>query len=90
MTTRGRALTLLAILAFVAILLWTTLAAQRVECSATVEFASRRSSGTASGSSAEDAEREARTAACGPLTASMDDRIACARTRPVSVSCRNL
>ena len=35
--------------------------------------------GTASAASEEDAVREAQTAACGPITGSMNDRIACAK-----------
>ena len=90
MTARARALTLIAVLGFVGLLLWTTLASQRVECTATVEFRGARSTGTASAADSTDAQREARTAACGPVTASMDDRIACANTRPVIQRCRTL
>jgi len=90
MTARARALTLIAVVGFVALLLWTTLASQRVECTATVEFRGARSTGTASAADSAAADREARTAACGPVTASMDDRIACANTRPVVQRCRTL
>jgi hypothetical protein len=90
MTARARALTLIAMLGFVALLLWTTLASQRVECRVTVEFRGDRNGGSASASDSADAEREARTAACGPLTSSMDERIACANTRPVAQHCRTL
>jgi hypothetical protein len=90
MTARARALTLIALLGFVGLLLWTTLAAQRVECTATVEFRGTRGTGTASAADSADALREARTTACGPLTSSMDDRIACANTRPVTQRCRTL
>jgi len=38
----------------------------------------------------EDAIREAQTTACGPLTGSMDDRIACSKVQPVSRQCRTL
>jgi hypothetical protein len=90
MTARARALTVIAVLGFVAFLLWTTLAAQRVECSVTVDFRGARSTGTASAADSADAEREARTAACGPVTGSMDERIACTNTRPVTQHCRTL
>lgn len=90
MTARARALTLIAVVGFVALLLWTTLASQRVECTATVEFRGARSTGIASAADSAAADREARTAACGPVTASMDDRIACANTRPVVQRCRTL
>jgi hypothetical protein len=90
MTARGRTLTLVIGLGFVAFLLWTTLASQRVECAVTVEFRSGRGSATASGGSEGDALREAQTAACGPLTGSMDESIACSSRPPVTRHCRTL
>jgi hypothetical protein len=90
MTARARTVTLLLVLGFVAFLLWSTLASQRAECSVEISFQGRAGSATASGGSQEDALREALTAACGPVTASMNDRIACARTAPVTRHCRTL
>jgi len=90
MTARMRTVTLLAIVGFVAFLLWSTLSSQHAECSVAVEFQGRQGSATASGSSEEDAIREAQTAACGPLTASMNDRIACSKVPPASRRCRTL
>jgi hypothetical protein len=90
MTPRIRNITLLVVLAFVAFLLWSTLSSQQVECSVAVEFQGRQGSGTASGASEEAAAREAQTAACGPLTGSMNDRIACDRVPPISRHCRTL
>jgi hypothetical protein len=82
--------TLLVIAGFVAFLLWSTLSSQRAECSVSVEFQGRTGTATASGASEEDAIREAQTTACGPLTGSMDDRIACSKVQPVSRHCRTL
>ena len=90
MSLRARNLTLLLLLGFVAFLLWSTLSSQRVECAVAVEFLGRADSATASGASEEDAAREAQTAACGPITGSMNDRIACSRLRPVRRACRTL
>ena len=90
MRPRARNATLLVLLGFVAFLLWSTLSSQRVECAVAVEFEGRSGSATASGASEEDAAREAQTAACGPITGSMNDRVACARLQPVSLSCRTL
>lgn len=90
MTARARNIALLLVLGFVALLLWSTLASQRVECSVGVEFEGRQGSGRASGASEADALREAQTAACGPITGSMNDRVACARLQPVSRHCRTL
>jgi hypothetical protein len=90
MTARGKVLSLLALLAFTLFLLWSTLSSQRVECSVTVDFGGRQGEGTASAASEQDATREAQTAACGPLAAGMNDRIACGRIPPVSRHCRTL
>ena len=90
MTARGRWITLLAVLAFGAFLLWSTLASQRVECTVSVEFRSGRGEATASAASEVDAVREAQTTACGPLTGSMDERIACSHVPPVKRECRTL
>jgi hypothetical protein len=90
LTQRGKLLTLLVVLAFAGYLLWSTLASQHVECAVAVEFANARGTGSASGASEADAMREAQMAACGPLTQSMNDRIACSRIPPVSRQCRAL
>ena len=90
MTPRTRNITILVVLGFVAFLLWSTLSSQRVECAVAVEYRSRQGTATASGASEADALREAQTAACGPITGSMDDRIACSRIPPASRRCRTL
>jgi hypothetical protein len=90
MIARGRALTVAVILAFAAFLLWTTLSSQRAECSVAVEYQGRSGTGRASGASEADALRAAQTAACGPLTGSMNDRIACSNSPPVTRHCRTL
>jgi hypothetical protein len=90
LTRPGKLLTLLAVLAFAGFLLWSTLSSQRVECTVAVTFAGARGEGGASAATEEDALREAQLAACGPLTGSMNDRIACSKTPPVSRQCRTL
>jgi hypothetical protein len=90
MTTRGRLLALLTVIAFAAFLLWSTLASQHVECTVVVAFGGVQGAGTASAASEPDAMREAQTAACGPLTRGMNDRIACSRIPPVTKHCRSL
>jgi hypothetical protein len=87
MTSRAKGLTLVVLLGFVAFLLWSTLASQRVECTVTVDFRGLPGEATASAASDGDAVREAMTTACGPITGSMDERIACANTVPVSRRC---
>jgi hypothetical protein len=83
-------MTLLVVVAFAAFLLWSTLASQHIECTVTVAFRGAQGVGTASAASEADATREAQTAACGPLTQGMDDRIACSRMPPVTRRCRSL
>jgi hypothetical protein len=82
--------TLLIVLAFGAVLLWSTLASQHAECTVTVAYGGIQGTGTASAASQADAAREAQVAACGPLTRGMNDRIACGRTPPISRRCRSL
>jgi hypothetical protein len=87
---RSTLLTLLAAAAFAAFLFYTTLRSQRAECTVTVEFASRSNQATASGATPEEAERQARTTACGPVAHGMDETIACANRPPVRRECRTL
>jgi hypothetical protein len=83
-------MTVLVVLAFAAYLLWSTLSSQSVECTVTVAFQDSENVGTASAASEADAAREAQTAACGPLTQGMDERIACSRIPPTARRCRTL
>ena len=71
MSARARTVTLLVIVGFVAFLLWSTLASQHVQCSVAVDYQGKQATATASAASEEEAVREAQTAACGPLTASI-------------------
>jgi hypothetical protein len=90
MPSRSRAVTILAVLAFVAFLLWSTLSSQRVECAVTVEFRGSTREATASAASEGEALSQAQTAACGPMTTGMDESIACSNRPPVSKQCRTL
>lgn len=90
MTNRGKLFTLIALLAFAALLLWSTLTSQRVECDVTVRFAGGEGSASASAATEVDALREAQTAACGPLARGMNESIACSRVPPVRRQCRTL
>ena len=90
MTARARLLTIVAVLGFVAYLLWGTLASQRVECTVTVEFRGDRRAAAASAASEDAASEQAQTAACGPMVRGMDESIACSRVAPVARQCRTL
>lgn len=82
--------TIVVLMGFVMLLLYSTLSSQKAECRVLVEYNGRRDSATASAASPEEAERQARTTACGTLAQGMDERIACDNTPPVTRHCRSL
>jgi hypothetical protein len=90
MASRTRAVTIAVVLAFVGFLLWTTLSAQRVECTVTVEFRGQSRTATASGVSEDEALTQAQNVACGPISSGMDESIACSNRPPVTKQCRPL
>ena len=90
MTRSGKLWTVLAVLAFAGLLLYSTLSSQRVECTVTVAFGNTQNTATASGASEADASREAQTTACGPLAQGMNESIACGRIPPISRQCRDI
>ena len=90
MSVRSRLLTFAVIVGFIALLLYNTLSAQKVECQVCVEFQGRRNCATASHASENEAIQSAQTTACGILANGMTESIACGRTPPVSSRCRNL
>jgi hypothetical protein len=90
MTRTGRLWTLVAVLVFAGLLLYSTLSSQRVECTVTVAFENAQNTATASGASEADASREAQTTACGPLVRGMNESIACGRIPPISRECRDI
>ena len=53
-----------------------------------VEFRGRTNCASARAGSVKDAVAGAQQTACGPLTAGMDDRIACDNTAPISSECQ--
>jgi hypothetical protein len=88
--SKGSLITLGAAVLLGGVLLSSTLSSQKVECSAVVTYEGRTDSATASAADNHEAERQARTTACGTISSGMDGRIACSNTPPVRVSCRNL
>lgn len=86
--TRGKVVTIVAIVAFVGLLLFNTLSAQKATCEVCVEFNGQRNCATASHESQSEAAHSAQMTACGPLTNGMDDQIACGRRPPVTTQCR--
>lgn len=85
---KGTVITLLLALGFGALLLYSTLSAQQVECSACVTFNGQSNCATASGQTEEEALRTAVNTACGTLAAGMDESIRCSGTPPERPRCR--
>ena len=77
-----------ALLGLVALLAWSTLSAQRVECDVCMVFRGQRNCATASGATPGEAARTAQTTACGTIARGMDEGIACDRATPVTAQCR--
>lgn len=86
--SRGRIITIIAVLAFVVLLAYNTLSAQKVVCDVCVEFNGQQNCAKASHEDEKSAIRSAQTTACGPITNGMDDVIACSNKPPVSSQCR--
>ena len=84
----GRAIALVAVIALIAFLLWSTLASQRAECRVCVEFGGRRNCAVVSASTPEEASRSAQSTACGTLAHGMDEAIACDNRPPATRECR--
>ena len=85
---RGTIITLVLALAFGALLLYSTLAAQQVECTACVTFNGESNCATASAITEEEALRSAVNTACGTIAHGMDESIRCANLRPERPQCR--
>ena len=79
-------ITLLA-LGFSALLLYSTLSAQQVECTACVTFEGRSNCATASGVDEAEALRTAANTACGTIAQGMDQNIRCAGMPPERPRC---
>lgn len=90
MARRSTVVTIVAVLALTALLLYSTLASQTHECSVIVEFRGRSDSATVSAASEKDAASQAQTTACGTIAQGMDESIACSNTLPVQKVCRTI
>lgn len=87
---RSTLITIVVALAFGAMLLYSTLTSQRVECTVTVEYHGRSNTATASGATESDALQQAQTTACGPIISGMNESIACGKAVPVTKTCRTI
>jgi hypothetical protein len=87
---RSTLITVAVALAFGAMLLYSTLNSQKVECTVTIEYNGRGNTATASGATEAAAIQQAQSTACGPVSSGMNESIACGKAVPVAKSCRPL
>ena len=85
---RSTLLTLAALLAFAALLLYSTLSGSKSECEVCVSFNGRENCATARGSTEMEAERSAQSTACGTIASGMAESINCGNVVPKSRRCR--
>ena len=87
---RSTLVTIGALAAFGAYLLYSTLTAQKYSCTVSVTYQGRSGTATASAASQHDATQQAQTTACGPITSGMNESIACSNTPPAKIECTTL
>ena len=80
-------LTVFAIVVLAAILLWSTLAAQKAKCNVCVSYRTARNCARASAETEKEAAKSAQTTACGPIAHGMAESIECDNVPPASVDC---
>lgn len=85
---RSTLLTLAALLAFAALLLYSTLSVQKAECEVCVAFNGRSNCATARGATELEAERSAQSTACGTIASGMAETINCGNVVPERRQCR--
>lgn len=85
---RSTLLTVAVVLAFAALLLYSTLSSQKAECQVCVSFNGRDNCATARGSNEVEAQRSAQSTACGTIASGMAESINCGNVVPKSKRCR--
>ena len=80
-------LTLFAVVALAAFLLWSTLAAQKASCNVCVAFKGAQNCARASAETKKEAARSAQTTACGTIAHGMAESIECDNVPPATVNC---
>ncbi len=85
---RSTVITILLAVGFAGLLLYSTLEAQQVECTACVTFNGRENCATASAKDQTEALRSSVNTACGILAQGMDESIRCAGMPPERPQCR--
>ncbi|MBK5187840.1 MAG: hypothetical protein JJD97_06310 [Gemmatimonadaceae bacterium] len=80
-------MTVFAVVVLAAILLWSTLEAQKAACTVCVSYRGSRNCARATAASPKEAARSAQSTACGPVSRGMDQSIECDNMPPVEVHC---
>lgn len=81
-------ITIIIIAGFTGLLLYSTLSAQRVECSACVTFEGKTNCATATGQDEAEALKTVVNTACGTISQGMDGSIRCSGMPPQRPVCR--
>jgi hypothetical protein len=84
---RSTLITILLVAGFAGILLYSTLSAQQVECTACVRFNGVENCAKASGKDSLEALRTAVNTACGTIAQGMDESIRCSGMPPLRPQC---
>jgi hypothetical protein len=85
---RSTLLTVAAVLAFAALLLYSTLSGSKTECEVCVSFNGRDNCATARGATETEAERSAQSTACGTIASGMAESINCGSVVPTRRRCK--
>lgn len=86
---RSTLVTLAAAILFAALLLYSTLSAQKVECDVCVAFKGLTNCATATAATEADAARSAQATACGTIAHGMAENINCGEVPPTRRGCRH-
>lgn len=86
---RSTLYTIAVVAGIAAMFFWMTAGTAKHECEVCMVYAGRSNCATAAGPTDAAAIETAKTTACGPITAGMNDVIACGNRAPASVQCRS-
>jgi len=84
--SKAALISVLFLLAFVGLVVYSTLDLNKVSCEVCMTFNGRTNCAKASGTSAEEAQRTATDTACAPISGGMTESISCSNTPPDSVT----
>ncbi len=89
MGSKATWLIVLAFLAFIGFVVWSAQSGGQSHCQVCMTFGGMKNCASAAGTTIEEAERAARTAACATITSGVTESIQCDHSAPTSRSCGN-